>query len=65
LGRNLSNDEFKQALLKIRGVLQTNSGLSTSVIVKDKNGKVLGRGELNGQDIFDAVNDGNTIEYLE
>lgn len=64
LGRNLGDADFKQALLQIRGVLQTNNGGTTNVIVRDKNGKVLGQGELNGQDIYDAVNDGNTIEYL-
>ncbi len=64
LGRNLSNEDFKQALLKIRGVLQTNNGGETDVIIKDKNGKVLGQGALTGKDIYDAVNDGNTVEYL-
>lgn len=64
LGRNLSNGDFKQALLKIRGVLQTNNGGDTNVIVKDKNGKTIGQGALTGQDIYDAVNDGNTIEYV-
>ena len=55
---------MKQALQTVRGVLKTNNGQETEVIIKDKNGKVLGKGSLNGQDIYDAVNDGNTIEYL-
>lgn len=64
LGRNLSNEDFKQALLKIRGTLQTNNGGETLVIVKDKNGKALGPATpLSGQDIYNAINDGNAIEY--
>lgn len=62
LGRNLSNEDFKQALLKIRGTLQTNNGGETSVIVTDTNGKQFS-GILNGQDIYDAVNKGYTIKY--
>lgn len=64
LGRNLSNAAFEQELRKIRGVLQTNNGGETQVVVRDKNGKVLGQGMLTGQDIYEAVNDGATVEYL-
>jgi len=65
LSRLTNESQMKEALLKARGVLQTNNGLETKVIVKDTNGKVIGQGELNGQDIFEAVNDGNTVEYIE
>lgn len=63
LGRNLGNEEFAQALKTIRGVLQTNNGLETQVTVKDKNGNIIGQGLLNGNDIYEAVNDGNIVEY--
>lgn len=64
LGRNLSNADFKSALTKIRGVLKTNNGESTEVIVHDANGNAVGKGILNGKDIYEAVLDGNTIEYI-
>lgn len=63
LDRHLSNEDFAQALKKIRGVIKTNNGGSTNVIVKDENGKVRGQGDLTGKDIYDAVNAGDTIEY--
>ena len=55
---------MKAALQKVRGVLKTNNGQETEVIVRDKNGKIVGTGLLNGKDIYDAVNDGTSIEYL-
>lgn len=64
LSRLTSESQFKEALQKVRGVLQTNNGGETDVIIKDKNGKVLGQGSLNGDDIYEAINDGNTVEYL-
>lgn len=64
LSRLTNEGEMKKALQKIRGVIQTNNGGSTNVIIKDSSGKVLGQGDLNSQDIYEAVKDGNTIEYL-
>jgi len=64
LSRLTSEAQMKQALLKVRGVLRTNNGESTQVIVRDEEGNTIGTGFLNGQDIYDAVNDGNTIEYM-
>lgn len=62
LGRNLSNDEFGKALKQIRGVIKTNNGQSTTVVVTDKNGKKH-IGDLTGPEIYEAVSDGNTVEY--
>lgn len=62
--RTTDEPSFKSALLKARGVLRTNQGLTTEVIVMDPAGNPIGQGMLNGNDIFDAVNDGNNIIYL-
>lgn len=64
LSRLTSEAEFEKALKKVRGVLQTNNGGETEVIIKDKNGKVVGQGMLTGDDIYEAVNDGNSVDYL-
>lgn len=65
LSRLTSQEQMKTALQKVRGVLKTNQGLETEVIVRDKTGKIIGTGLLNGTDIYDAtVRDGNTVEYL-
>ena len=64
LGRNLKEDQFSTALKKVRGVLRTNSGLDTEVIIVDSEGNQLGQGLLSGQDIYEAVIDGNEIIYL-
>lgn len=64
LGRNLGESQMEEALRTVRGVLKTNQGLETEVIVVGPNGEVLGQGLLNGEDIYEAVRDGNTIKYL-
>jgi hypothetical protein len=64
LSRLTSEEQFKSALQKVRGVLKTNNGMETEVIVRDKNGGILGTGLLTGDDIYEAVNEGNTVEYL-
>lgn len=63
LSRLTNESQMRAALQKVRGVLRTNNGQETEVVVKDPNGKVLGKGMLNGTDIYDAVSDGNTVEY--
>ncbi len=63
LGRNLNNADFKKNLLKIQGVIKTNNGGATTVVVRDKAGNIIGQGDLTGPDIYEAVNAGNSVEY--
>jgi hypothetical protein len=65
LSRGTSQGQMEKALRNVRGVLKTNQGLETEVIVRDSSGQIIGTGLLNGTDIYDAVvRDGNTVEYL-
>lgn len=64
LGRNLSNEDFHQALLKIRGTLKTNNGMTTTVDVTNPNtGETINDAELSGDEIYKLVSEGNTIKY--
>jgi len=61
LGRNLSNEDFKQELTRIKGVFATASGLPVSV--KVTKGKDVAEGELTREMIDDAIRQGYTVEY--
>lgn len=64
LSRLTNESEMLTALKKASGVIRTNQGESVLVRVIDNTGNVIGEGELNGQDIYEAVLEGNKIEYL-
>lgn len=60
---NLSNEEFKKQLRKVRGAFATSAGLSASVRVTDpKTGKV-DDGSLTRDQIDSAISQGFTVEY--
>lgn len=63
LGRNLKDADFEQALKDIRGVLKTNSGQTTEVIVTDPKTGQSKEGSLSGTDIYDASSQGYIVKY--
>ena len=63
LGRNLSNAEFDKELKRIRGVLKTNTGLTTPVTITNPNTGEKITAELGGDEIYALIVEGNTVEY--
>jgi len=64
LGRNLKNEDFKQALKDIRGAIKTNNGQSTQVVITDPSDGSSEIIEATGDGIYKAVSDGMTVIYL-
>lgn len=63
LGRNLNNEQGKQALQTVRGVLKTNNGQVTSVTVTNPETGEKVTADLSGAEIYQLTNDGNLITY--
>jgi len=63
LGRNLSNEEFRKELSKVRGVLGTAAGLSVPVLVVSPDGKEEKEGVLDREGINSAIAQGFSVEY--
>lgn len=63
IGRNMGEDDFKQALIDIRGAFTNAAGHATRVKVsKGSNSKT---GELTRDEIADAIKQGYTVEYVQ
>lgn len=63
LGRNLSNEDFKRELTRIKGVFANSAGLPASVRVTDPRTGTMKLGTLDRSSIEDAVRQGYTVEY--
>lgn len=63
LSRLTDEGQFKQALQKVRGVLKTNNGQTTTVSVTNPETGETITADLSGSEIYHLVSDGNTVEY--
>lgn len=64
LGRELSDDEFRRQLSKIKGVMSTASGLKADVMVKNPQTGEIATGQLGRNEIDEAIKSGFIIEYI-
>jgi hypothetical protein len=65
LDRNLSDKEFRDQLLQVKGVFQTAAGGQTMVTITDPVTKQSKTGMANSIDINNAIASGYTIKYSE
>ena len=63
LSRLTNEPQMKQALENVAGVLKTNSGLPTSVVVTNPKTKESITVELSGKEIYDLISEGNLVTY--
>jgi len=64
LSRLTKESEMKVGLQKVRGVLKTNNGQTTSVDVKNsQTGEIIKGVDLSGAEIYQLTIDGNLINY--
>lgn len=63
LGRELDNESFAQGLKTVRGVLKTNNGQVTPVLVTNPQTGEQVEAELSGSEIYQLTSEGNTITY--
>lgn len=64
LSRLTSEGEMKKALQKVRGVLKTNNGQTTTVnVTNPKTGETIKGADLSGAEIYHLISEGNTIDY--
>jgi hypothetical protein len=63
LSRLTSEDQQKEALQTVRGVLKTNNGQITTVNVKNPETGEVVTADLSGAEIYQLVSEGNTITY--
>lgn len=63
LSRLTNEDQMKDALQKVRGVLKTNNGQVTPVEVTNPETGEKVNAELSGPEIYQLTNDGNIITY--
>lgn len=63
--RGMNDEEFRKALVKLRGVLQTSSGLEAKVKITDPTTGQSDVQNLNTSEINGFISDGAIIEYLE
>lgn len=65
LTRLTSESQMRDALLKVRGVLRTNSGQETEVSVTNINtGEVIPSVMVSGEEVYRLVSEGNDVKYL-
>lgn len=63
LSRLTSEEQFKEALQKVRGVLKTNNGQVTTVeVTNPETGETITT-DLSGDEIYHLVSEGNTVKY--
>lgn len=65
IDRGMSDEEFRKALIKLKGALQTSSGLEAKVKITDPTTGKSDIQNLNTQEISGFISDGAIIEYLE
>lgn len=63
LGRNLSNEQFKAELSKVKGVLGSAAGLSVPVTITDPKTGEAKPGVASREEINSALSQGFTVEY--
>jgi hypothetical protein len=65
IDRGMSDEEFRKALIKLRGVLMTSSGLEALVKITDKATGEFDTQMLNTEEINKFIMDGALVEYIE
>lgn len=65
IDRGMSDEEFRKALVKLRGVLMTSSGLEALVKITDPATGEFDTQQLNTEEINKFIMDGALVEYLE
>lgn len=62
--RGMSDEEFRKALVKLRGVLMTSSGMEAPIKVTSPSGETI-TSTGNTEEINNLIREGNLVEYIE